>query len=162
MSSLRTAGFVVVTGYAVFTVGASLDALGSDYHFPEPGALMILRVTTLVSFAVVGGAWWLHLSVHGEASHANPRGRRSFWLFALATLILAIGEVALFQYYAFTPEVGFRIDSRLGVLTVATGITVVGYVVVATGFWLASRARMDTADVVPSDQPTSAESLAES
>lgn len=123
---------------------------------------MLLRVTTLVSFAVVGWAWWLHLSVHAEASHASTRVRRSFWLFALATLILAIGQVALFQYYAFTQEVGFRIDSRLGVVTVATGITVVGYVLVAAGFWLASRARLTTADVAPSDQPTPTEALAES
>jgi hypothetical protein len=140
----------VVSGYAVLVIGAGLDAVASGYDFPEPASLMILRISTTISFAVVGWAWWLHLDDAGTGPPGDPRGR-SFWLFALAAVVLAIGQISLFWYYVFPPAGALRIFSPLSVVTLATGLTVVGYVLVAAGFWLATRRTRQSVEVTSSD-----------
>jgi hypothetical protein len=136
---LRTARIVVIAGYALLAVATGLNEFGSHHNIPEPGAITILRMATLASFAVVGWAWWLHLGCFAGEPNITYRRRQSFGLFSLAALILAIGQISLAWYYASAQLGGFQWASRLSVLTVATGLTAIGYLVVTAGFWLTTR-----------------------
>lgn|GEM_PF-2791297 len=96
----------------------------------------------MISFGVVGWDWGLHLDDTGGGLRSGHRRMRSFWLFALAAIILAIGQISLFWYYTFARVGGFQFHSRLGVVAVATGVTAVGYLLVATRFCLQTRPRL--------------------
>jgi hypothetical protein len=137
-SPLRAAQVIVVSGYALLLAGTVLETVATNYDFLEPTQLLIYRIAVSLSFVILGAAWWGYL----RTAKPDPANLaifcRSLWLFALASLVLATGNIAVVMFEVSPPGATFTIENTQGAVACGTATVVLGYLVVAAGFGMAS------------------------
>ena len=138
---LRNPRLVIVGGYAILCIAAAIDALAAGFRGVSPDGVVTLHVSTSVSFAILGGAWWAFLGVLQSSPVPSARLRTPMLLFAIGTGVLVVGELALLHYYLTPPGWGTsHLDTRFWVIVESVSLSAAGYLVVVGGFWWASRA----------------------
>jgi uncharacterized membrane protein len=146
---LRVPRIVILTGYLILTVGTALTVWGERSGNPYyPKGFRVYDLATVVNFALLGWAWWTHLNALQSTSTLRPQMRRSFRIFAAAAGVLAVGYVALIRdivanavhysgYQVLLTELYHLPDGHP--LYKGMVLTVIGFCIVAVGFWWASR-----------------------
>ncbi|MCL4446573.1 MAG: hypothetical protein M1134_06890 [Actinobacteria bacterium] len=128
---LRTPRMLVLAGYAALAVATVADMWPTEASDLE--GWLFLEVAVLVSWGMIGWAWWSSIEGLGASLPAKDRLRVSFRYFAIASGVMAVVNM-VFIPTAASPFPGW---SNVGVLTNCV-IDAVGYVMVAVGFWRAS------------------------
>ena len=144
---LRRPRLLILIGYLILTIGTAVTVWGERSGEPYPKGFRVYDLATVISFALLGWAWWSYLNA--VESISTPQVRRSLRMFAAVSGLLAVGNVALMRdlfanlvhysgYEALLKELYHLPDGRP--LYKGMVVSVIGFCVVAVGFWWASRA----------------------
>ncbi|MCL4445625.1 MAG: hypothetical protein M1134_01940 [Actinobacteria bacterium] len=131
-STFRTPRAIILTGCALLAISWGLlgwlSQHGMNYN-REKGVVMYYTAA-VVGWGMLGWAWWSAIGKLAMFSTANRRVRPAFRCFAIASGVMAVGNLALLlQVLAGVPGVnGFALET-------STSIAVVGLAFVAIGFW---------------------------
>ena len=146
---------LILLGYIILTLGTAVTVWGERSHAPYPKSLRVYDIATVISFTLLGWAWWSLLAAYPSTPNPHPWIRASLRAFATAAAVLAVGYVALIRdVTADTVQThGYFILIR-GIYEFPDGrpvykglvLTVIGFCVVAIGFWWASRESVKSFD----------------
>jgi len=140
---LRGSRASILTGYLILALGTAIGEWvnrGYSDHFMK--GLLAYDTAIVVSFALIGIAWWLCLGELPPSARRDRAVRRSLRIFGIASATLAVGNLLLVG--------AFDSDQVLNGMSLV--LCAAGLVAVTVGFWNAAKRpnpALESAPVIP-------------